>query len=123
MCKRFKITTKTGLVTETTDQEIVRCLMDNYDDELTISVYKHKDNTEINEDNGKFCFNVKPLSVRENKILYVKELKELLNLHLASAKQAADEGFKYTTNSLKIVEELESILRKYNTEYTIGNCY
>ena len=42
MCKVFKIKTKTGLVTETTDQEIVKCLMDNYNGELTITVNKQK---------------------------------------------------------------------------------
>ena len=42
MCTVCKIKTKTGLVTETTDQEIVKCLMDNYDGELTITVNKQK---------------------------------------------------------------------------------
>lgn len=42
MCKVFKIKTKTGLVTTTTDQSIVKCLMDNYDDELTVTISKEK---------------------------------------------------------------------------------
>lgn len=40
MCKVFKIKTKTGLVTTTTDQSIVNCLIDNYDDELVITIGK-----------------------------------------------------------------------------------
>lgn len=118
MCKRFKITTKTGLVTETTDQEIVRCLMDNYDDELTISVYKHKDNTEIGEESKNFHFNVKPITIRENRLFYIKELKELLNFNLVLAKQAADEGFEYRTN-LKTAAELCTLLKKFNIEYIV----
>ena len=40
MCKVFKIKTSSGLVTQTTDPEIVRCLLDNYDGELSIETKK-----------------------------------------------------------------------------------
>lgn len=40
MCKVFKIIGKTGLVTETTDQSIVNCLVENYNDELTVKIEK-----------------------------------------------------------------------------------
>lgn len=43
MCKVFNLKTKTGLVTETTDQSIVNCLIDNYDDELVITISNKKE--------------------------------------------------------------------------------
>lgn len=46
MCKVFKLKTKTGLVTTTTDQSIVNCLIDNYNDELVITISNKKEESE-----------------------------------------------------------------------------
>lgn len=56
MCKVFKIKTNTGLVTETTDPEIVRYLLDNYFGELVITISNKKERSEEKIEHKKlFC--------------------------------------------------------------------
>ena len=69
MCKVFKLKTKTGLVTTTTDQSIVNCLIDNYDDELVITISNKKEKSYIKQNLSKVIQSFyKAYSITENGI-------------------------------------------------------
>lgn len=128
MCKVFKIKTKTGLVTTTTDQSIVKCLMDNYDDELTVTISKENkpieiDETQLEDETEKIdVLNVIQFNLRPyfgiDKFGYVKELKDLLQISLSKAKQLAnDGGIVYRTYPYDI-QSFETLLDQYKVPYT-----
>lgn len=114
MCKVFKIKTRTGLVTTTTDQSIVNCLIDNYDDELVITIGKKSE--EKIERKELFCFTF-PAYHGCNKLEYIKEIKEILNIRLVQAKCIADDGGKVFRNNLDEANRFEDMLRKYEMDY------
>lgn len=133
MCKVFKIKTSSGLVTQTTDPEIVRCLLDNYDGELSIETKKKQvcdepqldetgmavctDTPESTED--KWIIDVKPYSHENGKFVYVKALRNALNLRLDIAKRYADNGFKIQLNVKTIFNGLIGLLNAFHVPYTI----
>lgn len=145
MCKLFKIKTSSGLVTQTTDPEIVRCLLDNYDGELSIETKKQQvcdepqlDETgmavytdmpesekvkctstglpEITEDDC--MISVQPYT-ETNKLVYVKALRNVLNLRLDIAKRYADNGFKTHINTKVLFNGLIGLLKAFRVQYTI----
>lgn len=119
MCKVFKLKTKTGLVTETTDQSIVNCLIDNYDDELVITISKEQPekvdaNAEkVNEDIPEiFQLTLYPYSGID-KLSYVKDLKDFLQISLFKAKDLADNGgIIYQDINCK-VDSFDALLEKH----------
>lgn len=126
MCKVFKLKTKTGLVTITTDQSIVSCLIDNYDDELVITICKESDTIEekppeivdanaekVNEDIPEiFQFTLYPYSGID-KLSYVKDLKDFLQISLSKAKDLADNGgIVYQDINCK-VDSFDALLEKH----------
>lgn len=128
MCKVFKIKTKTGIVTTTTDQSIVKCLMDNYDDELTVTISKENKPVEIGEtqledeiekiDGLKVIqFNLRPY-FGIDKLSYVKELKAYLQISLSKAKQLADDGGIAYRAYPYDVPQFETLLEKHKVPYT-----
>lgn len=132
MCKVFKIKTSSGLVTQTTDPEIVRCLLDNYDGELSIETKKQAcdepqldetgmairtDTSEVAEDT-KFI-NVEPYLHENGKIIYTKALRNALNLRLDVAKSYADNGFKMPLNVKTLFNGLVGLLNAFHVQYTI----
>lgn len=119
MCKVFKIKTKTGLVTTTTDQSIVNCLIDNYDDELVITIGKKSE--EKIEHKERFCFTL-PAYPGHNRLEYLKELKETLNISLIQAKCLVDDGGKVFRNNLDEANYFEDMLRKYKMDYVKTIC-
>ena len=134
MCKVFKIKTSSGLVTQTTDPEIVRCLLDNYDGELSIETKKQQvcdkpqlaelediqhepiEASEITEDD--WVFNVQPFSY-ENKLIYIKGLRNVLNIRLDIAKEYAENGFKVPVNTKVLFNGLTGLLNAFHIPYTI----
>ena len=154
MCKVFKIKTSSGLVTQTTDPEIVRCLLDNYDGELSIETKKQQvcdepqldetydkpqlDETgmavytdipesekikctstglpEITEDDC--IINAQPYT-ETNKLAYINALRNMLNIHLWTAKEYADNGFKTPVNTKVLFNGLIGLLKAFRVQYTI----
>lgn len=134
MCKVFKIKTKTGLVTTTTDPEIVRCLLDNYDGELSIETSKQQvcDESqlaelkkikctliglpEITEDD--YIISAQPYT-ETKKLAYIKALKDVLNIRLCTAKEYAENGFKVPVNTKVLFNSLTELLNAFNVQYTI----
>lgn len=119
MCKVFKIKTKTGLVTTTTDQSIVNCLIDNYDDELVITIGK-KSEEEIKH-KELFCFAL-PAYHGCNKLEYIKGIKEILNIRLVQAKCIADDGGKVFRNNLDEANRFKDMLLKHDMNYIETIC-
>lgn len=141
MCKVFKIKTSSGLVTQTTDPEIVRCLLDNYDGELSIETKKKQVcdksplissentpsiSTKISEppDEDECCriINVQPfLHEKAKYAYYVKALRNALNIRLDVAKEYADNGFKMPINAKTLFNGLVGLLNAFHVQYTIEN--
>ena len=129
MCKVFKIKTSSGLVTQTTDPEIVRCLLDNYDGELSIETKKQQltssEDTPCvsaeppNEDEDRWIINAQPFSHENGKYVYVKALRNVLNIHLDVAKKYADNGFKAPINAKTIFKGVTGLLNAFHVQYTI----
>ena len=129
MCKVFKIKTSLGLVTQTTDPEIVRCLLDNYDGELSIETKKQQltssEDTPCvsaeppNEDEDRWIINAQPFSHENGKYVYVKALRNVLNIHLDVAKKYADNGFKAPINAKTIFKGVTGLLNAFHVQYTI----
>lgn len=117
MCKVFKLKTKTDLVTTTTDQSIVNCLIDNYDDELVITISNKKEESE-EETEHKELFRFDFLAYPgNNKLEYVKELKKILNIDLWQAKSIADNGGPVYRENLADANRFEDMLLKYEMSY------
>lgn len=122
MCKVFKLKTKTDLVTTTTDQSIVNCLINNYDDELVITIGNKKEKSEKKTEHKElFCFTL-PAYHGCNKIKYVKELREILNIYLDKAKYIADNGGKIFRNNLDEANRFKDMLRKHEMNYIETIC-
>lgn len=135
MCKVFKIKTSSGLVTQTTDQEIVRCLLDNYDGELSIETKKQQvcdepqlasqeeidcTSTEIPEPTeDSWIINAQPFTHENGKLAYTKALRNVLNIRLDIAKRYADNGFKTELNAKTILKGLTGLLNAFHVQYTI----
>ena len=135
MCKVFKIKTSSGLVTQTTDPEIVRCLLDNYDGELSIETKKKQvcDKSQLissedtpcisaeppNEDEDRWIINAQPFSCENGKYVYVKALRNVLNIRLDVAKGYADNGFKIPINVKTIFKGVTGLLNAFHVQYTI----
>ena len=132
MCKVFKIKTSSGLVTQTTDPEIVRCLLDNYDGELSIETKKKQltssedtpcISTEISEPpdecEDSWIINAQPFSHENGKYVYVKALRNVLNIRLDVAKGYADNGFKIPINAKTIFKGVTGLLNAFHVQYTI----
>ena len=129
MCKVFKIKTSSGLVTQTTDPEIVRCLLDNYDGELSIETKKQQltssEDTPCvsaeppNEDEDRWIINAQPFSHENGKYVYVKALRNVLNIRLDVAKGYADNGFKIPINAKTIFKGVTGLLNAFHVQYTI----
>lgn len=129
MCKVFKIKTSSGLVTQTTDPEIVRCLLDNYDGELSIETKKQQltssEDTPCvsaeppNEDEDRWIINAQPFSHENGKYVYVKALQNTLNIRLDVAKGYADNGFKVPINAKTIFKGVTGLLNAFHVQYTI----
>ena len=121
MCKVFKIKTKTGLVTTTTDQSIVRCLMDNYDDELTVTISKENKpiemgETQLEDESETIQFNLCRYS-GTNRMGYIKDLKNLLQITLTVAKILADEGGTVYRTNTRDAQALKVLLEMYKVSY------
>lgn len=122
MCKVFKLKTKTSLVTTTTDQSIVNCLIDNYDDELVITISNKKEESEEETEREElFCFALSAYS-GYNRLNYIKELMEILNIKLYQAKCVADDGGKVFRNNINEANHFEDILREYKVDYVKTIC-
>lgn len=122
MGKVFKLKTKTGLVTTTTDQSIVNCLIDNYDDELVITISNKKEKSEEKiEREELFCFTL-PAYSGNNRLEYIGELMKILNIRLVQAKSIADDGGKVFRENLNDANCFEDMLRKYKTNYVKTIC-
>ena len=129
MCKVFKIKTSLGIVTQTTDPEIVRCLLDNYDGELSIETKKQQltssEDTPCvsaeppNEDEDRWIINAQPFSHENGKYVYVKALQNTLNIRLDVAKGYADNGFKVPINAKTIFKGVTGLLNAFHVQYTI----
>lgn len=135
MCKVFKIKTSSGLVTQTTDPEIVRCLLDNYDGELSIETKKQQvcdepqlasqeeidyTSTEIPEPTeDSWIINAQPFTHENGKLVYTKALRNVLNIRLDIAKRYADNGFKTELNAKTILKGLTGLLNAFHVQYTI----
>lgn len=125
MCKVFKIKTKTGLVTTTTDQSIVKCLMDNYDDELTVTISKENkpiDKSTPTELDVSEAIQFDLLSYSgTNTLHYVKELKDILQITTYAAKNLSDNGGTVHVFNAFDAQLLETVLERYNVVYTRFN--
>lgn len=135
MCKVFKIKTSSGLVTQTTDPEIVRCLLDNYDGELSIETKKKQvcDKSPLissedtpcvsaeppEEDEDRWIINAQPFSHENGKYVYIKALRNTLNICLDVAKGYADNGFKVPINAKTIFKGVTGLLNAFHVQYTI----
>ena len=135
MCKVFKIKTSSDLVTQTTDPEIVRCLLDNYDGELSIETKKKQvcDKSPLISSEDTPCVSAEPPEecedswiisaqpfLHENgKYAYVKALRNVLNIHLDVAKKYADNGFKAPINAKTIFKGVTGLLNAFHVQYTI----
>lgn len=132
MCKVFKIKTSSGLVTQTTDPEIVRCLLDNYDGELSIETWKRqlassedepcismKEPEPPEECEDSWIISVQPFLHENGKYVYVKALRNVLNIHLDVAKKYADNGFKVPINAKTIFKGVTGLLNAFHVQYTI----
>lgn len=122
MCKVFKLKTKTGLVTTTTDQSIVNCLIDNYDDELVITIGNKKGESEKKTEHKEpFYFTLSACS-GHNRLRYIKELMEILNTCLIKAKSIADDGGSVYRENSDDARRFEDMLQKYEISYTVTTC-
>lgn len=124
MCKVFKLKTKTGLVTTTTDQSIVNCLIDNYDDELTITISKETISKERKEQASSSeinCFDL-PKYTGINKLRYIKSLMEILKIDLPEAKRIADCGDIMYVENLDSSNKLELMLQEHEMSYVKTIC-
>lgn len=136
MCKVFKIKTSSGLVTQTTDPEIVRCLLDNYDGELSIETKKKQvcDESQIISSEDTPCISEEPLEEHEDGQIinvqpflhgkakypyYLKALQNALNIRLDIAKRYADNGFNISINAKTIYNGLMGVLNAFDVKYTI----
>lgn len=135
MCKVFKIKTSSGLVTQTTDQEIVKCLLDNYDGELSIETKKKQvcdksplisseDTPCVSAEPPEECednrvINVQPFSHERGKYEYTDALRNALNIRLYVAKEYADNGFKVPINAKISFNGLIGVLNAFRVQYTI----
>lgn len=135
MCKVFKIKTSSGLVTQTTDPEIVRCLLDNYDGELSIETKKKQvcDKSPLISSEDTSCIsaeppdecedswiiNAQPFSHENGKYVYAKALRNVLNIRLDVAKGYADNGFKIPINAKTIFKGVTGLLNAFHVQYTI----
>lgn len=135
MCKVFKIKTSSGLVTQTTDPEIVRCLLDNYDGELSIETKKQQvcdepqlaspeeidcTSMEIPEPTeDSWIINAQPFTHENGKLVYAKALRNVLNIRLDIAKRYADNGFRTELNAKTIFKGLAGLLNAFHVQYTI----
>lgn len=133
MCKVFKIKTSSGLVTQTTDPEIVRCLLDNYDGELSIETKKQQicDEPQLDETGMAVCtdipeppedswiINAQPFTHENGKLAYAKALRNVLNIRLDIAKRYADNGFRTELNAKTIFKGLIGLLNTFHVQYTI----
>lgn len=133
MCKVFKIKTSSGLVTQTTDPEIVRCLLDNYDGELSIETKKQQvcDEPQLAKPEKVKCtsiglpepddcvINAQPFSCENDKLAYINALRNILNIHLWTAKEYADNGFKVPVNTKVLFNGLIGLLKSFRVQYTI----
>lgn len=135
MCKVFKIKTSSGLVTQTTDPEIVRCLLDNYDGELSIETKKQQvcdepqlasqeeidcTSTKIPEPTeNSWIINAQPFTHENGKLAYAKALRNVLNIRLDIAKRYADNGFRTELNAKTIFKGLIGLLNAFHVQYTI----
>lgn len=133
MCKVFKIKTSSGLVTQTTDPEIVRCLLDNYDGELSIETKKQVcDEPQLAESEKVKCTSIGLPEITEDdciisaqpytktkKLAYTKALKDMLNIRLWTAKEYAENGFKVPVNTKVLFNSLTELLNAFNVQYTI----
>lgn len=140
MCKVFKIKTSSGLVIQTTDPEIVRCLLDNYDGELSIETKKQQvyDEPQLAEDEPQLAepekvkctsmglpepddcvINAQPFSHENGKLAYVNALRNTLNVRLWTAKEYADNGFKVPINTKVLFNGLIGLLKSFHVQYTI----
>lgn len=135
MCKVFKIKTSSGLVTQTTDPEIVRCLLDNYDGELSIETKKQQvcdepqlasqeeidcTSTEIPEPTeDSWIINAQPFTHENGRLAYIKALRNVLNIRLDIARRYADNGFRTELNAKTIFKGLIGLLNAFHVQYTI----
>lgn len=127
MCKVFKLKTKTGLVTTTTDQSIVNCLIDNYDDELVITISNKKEESEEKENKEEIEHNkasiVNALSYKGlDKDGYVRDLENIpcLNLSTSVAKEYANKGiWDLRIHDVDTLNNLAKILKKHRVSYVI----
>lgn len=117
MCKVFKLKTKTGLVTTTTDQSIVNCLIDNYDDELVITISNKKE-VEHNKTSIINALSYKGL----DKDGYIQDLENIphLNLSTSVAKEYANKGiWDLQIHDISTLNNLVKILKKHRVSYVI----